>query len=583
MGEPKPMYRMRAMFEYAARSENELTLAAGDDLVVLGEYGEWTFVENARCEQGMVPMSFLGEKRPLEEQPKPVQTASATGRPMIGGGVGALGGIPNAMRRGGIVRGGVAGLNKSGSDTQSNVLFMSVRKDVSIAEQPAVKYKAIALYDYEGDGKASMSFKTDDVVEVLNDDVAGGWWLVSLRGTNGHVPGGFFKKADDAKTAEEEKVDAESIVEGGSVSDPEGEFPDVPFKAVSMFDYAANNQNELNLSEGEEFTVVAFAQLGWVAGKNSSGVLGHVPRGWVSVVDEKPVICQTKTIVRAKVLFKFKPQGANQLALEPGDIIAVRNKPAGEWWEGEHNGDIGFFPSNFVQIINEDAAAEPEPAAQPVPAENPAEKKEAPKKKVSFAPDNQLIDADPYASVHIKPSPERTEYIVTSSYKAKDFGEITLSKGQTVFVFEESTGPMWTVGSGDEAGKFPKKYLKLASEGKKSRFPGLRSLFSSKKSNKKSSAPAAPRPAPNMKPMYGPGGTVIEENRPATPVAQSQTPPVKTEPAAPAVTASVEDRLDALEKKYQSEMEELRNMVLDQAKLVEELRAEIASLKGSLV
>lgn len=49
---------------------------------------------------------------------------------------------------------------------------------------------AMALYDNEAEIDAELSFRRNDVMEVLEKDLNGldGWWLCHLRGKTGIVP-----------------------------------------------------------------------------------------------------------------------------------------------------------------------------------------------------------------------------------------------------------------------------------------------------------------------------------------------------------------------------------------------------------
>ena len=53
---------------------------------------------------------------------------------------------------------------------------------------------------------------------------------------------------------------------------------------------------------------------------------------------------------RAKVMFSYGPEYPDDLELCEGDIITILNKD-GDWWEGEVNGKVGLFPSNFVELL----------------------------------------------------------------------------------------------------------------------------------------------------------------------------------------------------------------------------------------
>lgn len=59
---------------------------------------------------------------------------------------------------------------------------------------PPVKFKAKALYDFNGNSSTELSFKAGDEVEIVLDNLPGGWWRALINGKLGHVPSGFLEK-----------------------------------------------------------------------------------------------------------------------------------------------------------------------------------------------------------------------------------------------------------------------------------------------------------------------------------------------------------------------------------------------------
>jgi len=55
---------------------------------------------------------------------------------------------------------------------------------------------------------------------------------------------------------------------------------------------------------------------------------------------------------QAKALYDYAGEAEGDLAFATGDIIAIHDtSDPGGWWQGELNGVIGVFPSNFVEMI----------------------------------------------------------------------------------------------------------------------------------------------------------------------------------------------------------------------------------------
>jgi len=65
-----------------------------------------------------------------------------------------------------------------------------------------------------------------------------------------------------------------------------------------------------------------------------------------SFVINKPSPSQSLVIVKA--LYNYEPQHEMDLSLKEGDLVKLLEKHPSGWWEGEINGKMGYFPSNFV-------------------------------------------------------------------------------------------------------------------------------------------------------------------------------------------------------------------------------------------
>ena len=56
--------------------------------------------------------------------------------------------------------------------------------------------------------------------------------------------------------------------------------------------------------------------------------------------------------VQAVSLYEYKPNRADELALQPNDVVTVLYEDSHEWWMGElEDGRQGYFPANYVMEI----------------------------------------------------------------------------------------------------------------------------------------------------------------------------------------------------------------------------------------
>ncbi|XP_026991820.1 endophilin-A3b [Tachysurus fulvidraco] len=52
-----------------------------------------------------------------------------------------------------------------------------------------------------------------------------------------------------------------------------------------------------------------------------------------------------------RALFNFKPESQRELAFKKGEIIILTNQVDENWYEGIINGESGFFPVNYVEVL----------------------------------------------------------------------------------------------------------------------------------------------------------------------------------------------------------------------------------------
>ncbi|CAF1154300.1 unnamed protein product [Adineta steineri] len=60
---------------------------------------------------------------------------------------------------------------------------------------------------------------------------------------------------------------------------------------------------------------------------------------------------QQKTIKFVKVLHSYVAEHADELTIQPGDLILLLKRRRDQWCKGNLDGKIGLFPGSFVQDI----------------------------------------------------------------------------------------------------------------------------------------------------------------------------------------------------------------------------------------
>ncbi|XP_059176318.1 uncharacterized protein LOC131956003 isoform X2 [Physella acuta] len=89
----------------------------------------------------------------------------------------------------------------------------------------------------------------------------------------------------------------------------------------------------------------------------------------------------TPAIAAAHVIKRYNGQAADEISLQVGDMISVIDMPSAEdtiWWRGKRGFEVGFFPSECVEVIGEKlpssmATCFPEPLATAAASRKPCE------------------------------------------------------------------------------------------------------------------------------------------------------------------------------------------------------------------
>ncbi|KAL1393859.1 hypothetical protein HDK64DRAFT_261224 [Phyllosticta capitalensis] len=142
---------------------------------------------------------------------------------------------------------------------------------------------------------------------------------------------------------------------------------------------------------------------------------------------------------RAVAQYDYEKAEDNELELHEGEVISNIDMVDEDWWMGQNSrGDTGLFPSNYVELVDDEpepAAAAPAPAAAPVPAA-PAAPAAAPASAGKTA--TALYD-----------------------YEAAEDNELSFPDGATIQGIEFPDDDWWFGEYGGKAGLFPSNYVQL--------------------------------------------------------------------------------------------------------------------------
>ncbi|XP_051278688.1 vinexin isoform X4 [Dicentrarchus labrax] len=78
---------------------------------------------------------------------------------------------------------------------------------------------------------------------------------------------------------------------------------------------------------------------------------------------ELPPKKEEKKMKAARAKFNFQAQSPKELMLQKGDIVYIHRQVDANWFEGEHHGRAGIFPTSYVEILP--------PTEKPTPIRSP--------------------------------------------------------------------------------------------------------------------------------------------------------------------------------------------------------------------
>ncbi|XP_071338621.1 vinexin isoform X5 [Trachinotus anak] len=78
---------------------------------------------------------------------------------------------------------------------------------------------------------------------------------------------------------------------------------------------------------------------------------------------ELPPKKEEKKMKAARAKFNFQAQSPKELPLQKGDIVYIHRQVDANWFEGEHHGRAGIFPTSYVEILP--------PTEKPTPIKSP--------------------------------------------------------------------------------------------------------------------------------------------------------------------------------------------------------------------
>jgi hypothetical protein len=174
--------------------------------------------------------------------------------------------VVDAMRQVSPRSAGTGRISGAKSSTNLNSSAGTVRKGspASTPTRPKGIGTCRALYDYDAQSDLELSFKERDVIAILEKDESG-WWHGELNGRVGVFPAANWVEEFDPNAPESSATLSARL-------------------CVALFDYEAQDDEELTIVEGEILTVES-EDSGWYFGKNHRGEHGRWPSNFCEITE----------------------------------------------------------------------------------------------------------------------------------------------------------------------------------------------------------------------------------------------------------------------------------------------------------
>uniref|UniRef100_A0A8D2LQP4 Intersectin-1 n=1 Tax=Varanus komodoensis TaxID=61221 RepID=A0A8D2LQP4_VARKO len=312
----------RALYPFESRSHDEITIQPGDIIMVdesqTGEPG-WLGGE-LKGKTGWFPANYA-EKISESEIPnslKPVPDVSAA--PKV-----SLRETPTTPVAPPVSTDSSTNLRQRSAFTPATVTGSSPSPVLGQGEK-VEGLQAQALYPWRAKKDNHLNFNKNDIITVLEQQDM--WWFGEVQGQKGWFPKSYVKLISEY---------------------------------IAMYTYESSEQGDLTFQQGD-LILVTKKDGDWWTGTlgDKSGVF---PSNYVRLKDSEVPGTAGKTGSLGKkpeiaqVIASYTATGPEQLTLAPGQLILIRKKNPGGWWEGELQArgkkrQIGWFPANYVKLLS---------------------------------------------------------------------------------------------------------------------------------------------------------------------------------------------------------------------------------------
>lgn len=298
--------------------------------------------------------------------------------------------------------------------------------------------QAQALYPWRAKKDNHLNFNKNDTITVLEQQDM--WWFGEVQGHKGWFPKSYVKLISGPlrKSTSIDSTSSESPASLKRVSSPAFKPAIQGEEYIAMYTYESNEQGDLTFQQGDMIVVIKKDGDWWTGTVGDK--TGVFPSNYVRLKDSEGMVTAGKTGSLGKkpeiaqVIAPYAATGPEQLTLAPGQLILIRKKNPGGWWEGELQArgkkrQIGWFPANYVKLLS--------------PGTNKSTPTEPPKPAVL---------------------PPTCQVIGMYDYIAQNDDELAFAKGQVINVLNKEDPDWWKGELNGQVGLFPSNYVKLTTD-----------------------------------------------------------------------------------------------------------------------
>ncbi|KAE9552733.1 hypothetical protein FO519_004050 [Halicephalobus sp. NKZ332] len=347
--------KYRALYEFEARSDDELSLQPGDVILVFDSQNSaepgW-LAGQVKGKVGWFPASFAEPIVPGKKTSIPnVVTSPSEPLASIAEEKEEPGNLPSydvpPVQAGSLYE--VPPSDIPPEAPKSLPTYDAPPGDVS-GSTDKVLAVGTALYRWNAQKEGDLSFSKGDEIEVLEKgEMKWRGRLLKNPSQQGYFPKSYIKISQEgSKTSEKSSTPLESPSQNGEWY-------------VALWAFDAVEPTDLSIKPGDRIWVIDQQEQWWKGVLN--GQTGIFPATYVEKAsngsENKPANNSTIEPVKngvARALANFEATGDNQMSLKTGDLVKIRSTSPAGWWEGEivlPNGEhkTGWFPGNYVEVI----------------------------------------------------------------------------------------------------------------------------------------------------------------------------------------------------------------------------------------